>query len=615
MGLRFALRQENTILNSIDQSCFFPHPQKTKLLTGTFAVPDVRSWLLREESFRDVVAFFAKRLGLSERISSNPSFLTIEKVETAPPEGYLLSISPDGITLSAKQPKGLFHGLTTLSQLIERKVDGEQLECLKIDDHPTLRRRGFMLDISRCKVPTMETLFSMIDLLAELRFNELQLYIEHTFAFVDHETVWKEASPLTCDEVREIDRYCQDRFIELVPNLNSFGHFERWLMHEPYKHLAECPDGFRRENPYIVRDHGTTLKPNQTSLDFVDSLYSEYLPNFSSKKFNVGMDEPWELGQGWSKEEIERKGKDQVYLEHLEAIRKLVEKHGKHMQFWADVLLEKPENASLLSPSASPIIWGYEAEHPFSEQARTISSCGLSYCLAPGTATWRSFTGRWATAKANIESAAKNAINHNAEGLLLTSWGDCGNHQPWSTLYPPLLYAAQMTWNGKPLHDDQVSDAVNRLVFDSHPDNPARIILETGKLDEVLESKLPNTSLPWYLVFAPKSNKLAKHLDEYQSAEQIEKGLDFLLQNRNQLLSKSTSTNTTLASDETEMGIELSIFALEKALWIIRGVKPKKSYDSEPILLKFESLWLARARLGGLAESLGLLKEALTQDL
>ena len=236
------------------------------------------------------------------------------------------------------------------------------------------------------------------------------------------------------------------RFIELVPNLNSFGHFERWLMHEPYKHLAECPDGFRRETPYIVRDHGTTLKPNQSSLDFVDSLYSEYLPNFSSEKFNVGMDEPWELGQGWSKKEIERRGKDKVYLDHLEGIRKLVEKHGKHMQFWAGVLLEKPENASLLSPSASPIIWGYEANHPFASQAETISSCGLSYCLAPGTGTWRGFTGRWQNAKANVESAVQNAIEHKAEGILLTSWGDCGNHQPWTVLYPRSY--TQPNWHG-----------------------------------------------------------------------------------------------------------------------------------------------------------------------
>ena len=163
-----------------------------------------------------------------------------------------------------------------------------------------------MLDISRCKVPKMEELFRLIDLLALIGYNELQLYIEHTFRFQDHETVWKDASPISAEEIQQIDSYCMDRFIELVPNLNSFGHFERWLCHPAYKHMAECPDGFEREEPYMKRDHGTTLKPNQESLDFIDSLYAEYLPNFRSKSFNVGLDEPWELGQGWSKQEVEK---------------------------------------------------------------------------------------------------------------------------------------------------------------------------------------------------------------------------------------------------------------------------------------------------------------------
>ena len=70
-----------------------------------------------------------------------------------------------------------------------------------------------------------------------------------------------------------------------------------------------------------------------------------------------------------------------------------------------------------------------------------------------------------AKCKANAESAVQNAIEHKAEGILLTSWGDCGNHQPWTVLYPPLVYAAQLAWNGKQLEDGQVSDATNRLVF------------------------------------------------------------------------------------------------------------------------------------------------------
>ena len=52
-------------------------------------------------------------------------------------------------------------------------------------------------------------------------------------------------------------------------------------------------------------------------------LYREYLPNFSSSNFNVGMDEPWELGQGWSADKVKTHGKAKVYLNHLDGIRGL----------------------------------------------------------------------------------------------------------------------------------------------------------------------------------------------------------------------------------------------------------------------------------------------------
>ena len=95
-----------------------------------------------------------------------------------------------------------------------------------------------MLDISRNRVPTMDWLKELIDALALLHYNELQLYTEHTFAYQEHATVWEKASPMTAEEIREIDAYCRARGIELVPNQNSFAHLERWLRHAPYKHLA-----------------------------------------------------------------------------------------------------------------------------------------------------------------------------------------------------------------------------------------------------------------------------------------------------------------------------------------------------------------------------------------
>ena len=49
--------------------------------------------------------------------------------------------------------------------------------------------RAYMLDISRDKVPTMSTLRLLVELLARFGYNQLQLYIEHTFAYSAHEAV------------------------------------------------------------------------------------------------------------------------------------------------------------------------------------------------------------------------------------------------------------------------------------------------------------------------------------------------------------------------------------------------------------------------------------------
>ena len=113
------------------------------------------------------------------------------------------------------------------AQLFRQFPNG--VPCLHIEDWPDFPTRGVMIDISRDKVPTMATLYALVDLLASMKINQLQLYTEHTFAYRNHPEAWAEASPMTGEEILALDAYCRARFIQLVPNQNSFGHMERWL--------------------------------------------------------------------------------------------------------------------------------------------------------------------------------------------------------------------------------------------------------------------------------------------------------------------------------------------------------------------------------------------------
>src|SRR5262249_6108843 len=99
-----------------------------------------------------------------------------------PRQGYRLSVTSSGATIAGGDPAGVFYGACTLAQL----ADAGRIPCVEIEDHPDLLVRGVMLDISRDKVPTMATLRELVDRLASWKINQLQLYIEHTFAYPSH---------------------------------------------------------------------------------------------------------------------------------------------------------------------------------------------------------------------------------------------------------------------------------------------------------------------------------------------------------------------------------------------------------------------------------------------
>ena len=588
----------------------FPKPQKISFSPGSFTKTRIWEIHVLEPHFEKVVHETLKSNEQNFFTNSTQPTLLVKKKPQTNIEGYRLEIDTNQVRIEASHQAGVFRALNTLAKIVQNSTSQKKIPCARIEDYPVFKRRGFMLDVSRCKVPNMQSIWELIDLLAKLGYNELQLYVEHTFAFAKHPIVWKEASPLTGEEIRQIDEYCKKKFIELVPNLNSFGHFERWLRHVAYHNLAECPNGFRRDEPFMERDHGSTLKPNQESLNFMDLLYQEYLPNFSSSNFNVGMDEPWELGQGWSSEKVKTHGKAKVYLEYLDGIRGLVEKHGKHMQFWADVLLEEPENAKLLPPSAKPIIWGYEGDHPFAEQAEIISSCGLSFCLAPGTATWRSFSGRWPTARQNLANAFTHAFKHHADGILLTSWGDCGNHQPWPIFYPSLFLSAQWGWRNQDIDDQTLAKEINSSLWSTTSSDPAGLLIELGKLDEILGAMIPNASLAWNILFSSQPEKMPGFLKENFTADKLNQGIEHLNSLQQDLERIPNFEGKDEFQKEISLGIDLNLISLQKGIAQMSSL-PSPENNATDIVKRFESNWSQKARSGGLKESSILLKDAL----
>ena len=249
----------------------------------------------------------ANKTGLPWEITASPKasreqiglLIRLKRTSGIQPEGYKLVIRPERIEITASDAAGAFYGACTLAQIV-RQGDAEtrgrgdagkqsgkfQIPCVTISDWPDFPARGVMLDISRDKAPTMETLYHLIDLLAGWKINQFQLYTEHTFAYMAHPIVWEHASPMTGGQIMALDAYCRERFIDLVPNQNSFGHMERWLKHDKYRLMAEAPYGC--DTAWGHFDYPFSLAPiDKRSIPFVRGLYEELLPHFTLSLIHI----------------------------------------------------------------------------------------------------------------------------------------------------------------------------------------------------------------------------------------------------------------------------------------------------------------------------------------
>ena len=408
----------------------FPQPLTMTEYDGVFSLP------LMGES-EDLVTFFRLVKGGLPGIdvTANPS---LDREE------YRISVDGGGVRIAHSTDEGLFRAVTSLRQLI-RQTNG-RLNYAAIEDKPALPRRGYMLDISRGRKPKLDTLKDMVKLLAELKYNEFQLYMEGgCFKYEAYPEVTEHIDCMTPEDVRELSAFCRERFIDLVPNQNSFGHMYTWLRRKEFHHLGlfegdEVPSTL---NPLLPE-----------SFEFVTNLYASLLPNFDSEYVNIGLDEAYGLGKYQIEEYCREKGKDVVFMEWLNKLNDHIrEKYGLKVMFWADMIYNYPQSYHLVPKDAIALEWGYELIQSQRMTAHCIAykNAGVNYYVCPSVNTHGALSGRMDVTTFNIRTCGELASEYGAKGLLLTDWGDGGHPQSWVWSVNPIALSGQYAWNpGKP---------------------------------------------------------------------------------------------------------------------------------------------------------------------
>ncbi|HEY3417013.1 MAG TPA: glycoside hydrolase family 20 zincin-like fold domain-containing protein [Armatimonadota bacterium] len=355
------------------------------------------------------------------------------------PEGYVLVTGPRHAFLVAETAQGRLWAVQTLRQML--RLHGRALPAVRISDAPAMRYRGILLDVARRKVPTLETLKNLVDTLSLLKLNMLQLQVEHTFQFQRHPTIGLGCGSLSCEDILELDAHCRRRGIELVPMLQSFGHMRNILLLEEYRHLAENSVSLWSLCP-----------TDPASLAFMDELYEEFLPCFTSGLINIGCDETYDLGLpgGRSNAVIAEKGKGRVYVDFILLLHRLLtEKYGKRVMFWGDIVLHHAELVPELPKELIALNWDYAAREQF-PQVDVFARSGLQQIICPGTGSWNALFPRVNVAWTNVANFVRDGKGVGALGVLNTDWGDFGHYNLLGNSFYSYAHGAEVGWAAEP---------------------------------------------------------------------------------------------------------------------------------------------------------------------
>ncbi len=487
---------------------FIPEPKRLEMRSGNLPLENCRCVAFDggcEPSLCDEVrriaefahSAIAEETGLSMAVESSipgPSqtaiVLELKPLEIGAghtDESYVLDISPDGVTLSASAPRGLFYALQTFRQALRQSNGRRAVQCLRIEDWPEVRIRGMQLDL-KYQMPTFDYLLKIVDLLSQYKMNYVLIEYENKFPFESHPLLPSPVA-LSKQEINQLIGYCAERYIEVMPMLHCVNWLEYILTHEEYAHLREGPEAIHQACP-----------TNPGTMELFRELYAEIVAAHDDcTYFHIGADELHDIGVcPECKAKVEREGRARLYFDYVLAVCDHVRQSGKRPVMWADMVLNEPEYADKIPRDIVMMYWDYWTDAPKVQQVilgssaathkgpitpQTISSVpreiyerfaeywdpgdgsfpnelagfpylgyyqdkGFEVLCAPSiqcSGDNYSCTRYWFHLE-NISEFCKKAAKEGGLGVVNTNW--VIHRVPWEVTLPGVICSAEFSWSG-----------------------------------------------------------------------------------------------------------------------------------------------------------------------
>lgn len=319
-------------------------------------------------------------------------------------EGYHLNVSTGRVLISANKPAGLFYGLQSLLQLMPKEIEANtvtkniawKFPACTIKDVPRFGWRGLMFDVSR-HFFTKQEVKDFIDDMVKYKYNLLHLHLTDDegwrieikslpkltevgawrvkrTGYFGQNTPPSPDEPIdyggfyTQDDIRELVKYAQDRFVNILPEIDVPGHSLAAIASYPELSCTPGADKYnvrsgeqiidwsRGTPPYALIDN-TLCPANEKVYTFLDKVMTEVAALFPFKYIHIGGDECSK--NFWEKSDAVKALMKREHLKNMEEVQsyfvkrlgKIVESKGKEFIGWDEIL------EGGLAPGASVMSW------------------------------------------------------------------------------------------------------------------------------------------------------------------------------------------------------------------------------------------------------------------
>lgn len=301
--------------------------------------------------------------------------------------------------------------------------------CFHIEESPRFTHLGAMIDVSRAGVMRVEKVKEFIDRIALFGANELMLYTEDIYQLEDYPHFGYLRGAYTDEELREMDDYGYALGVELVPCIQTLGHFDQYLTWG-----AETAD-FRDTNSVLLCDCAETDR-------FIEAEIKKMRSVFRSRRIHIGMDEALDVGLGQYLRLNGFTDRFELLKRHLKKVCNLCEKYDFAPIMWSDMFFrtgsktndyydletQMPDNISQGIPDCEMAYWDYyhDDRATYREMFRLHRNLKRPISFFGGLATWYGFVPNYQWADTMSAAGMKACIEEGVQHVSATLWGDDG---------------------------------------------------------------------------------------------------------------------------------------------------------------------------------------------